>query len=226
MIRRNWIKLIADALQKDYVTALELISETNKNKLIWYKTFKANYNTETFCLASANDFFDFSKEGIDALIKDKALKDSEKIIDVGAGVGLTTLMLREKYREKYIFYNNLRGLQSKVAKKVLSSDKDFILKSAELIDTKVDTIICFEFLEHFENPCKIFETLVRNTESRKIIMQNSFGGFGYGHFPFYKINGERVRSCDAKNAFNEWLIKKNYKLKFIKKSRVIVAEKQ
>jgi len=225
MIRKYWIKLIADALQKDYVEALEVISETNKNKLIWYKTFKANYNTESFCLASANDFFDFSIDGIKAIIEHDLLKDSEKIIDIGAGVGLTTFMLKRKYKKKEFFYNNLKGIQSKVAEKILSGEKNFILKSAELVDEQADTLICFEFLEHFENPCNIFKVLMENTKAKRIIMQNSFGGFGYGHFPFYEIGGKRIRNCDAKKAFNEWLIKEKYKLNFIEKTRVVVAEK-
>lgn len=223
--RKETIKKIAKVLKISYLEACEEIMSCNTHKNDWYKSGVANYNSNWFCLQTACDFYDFTKPGLEKVFE--VLKiENKRILDVGAGTGLGMKFICEHSKNCKVFYNNLKGKQYKIAKEILSKEIiDFLICDIFEIKERFEVIFAFEFFEHFKDPCQAFEQLQKNTNAEMIIMQNSFGAFGYGHFPEYRIGGKIVKNNLAKYAFNDWLKQKRYKINEINNSRVVVVTK-
>jgi len=226
--RHNAVMVVAEHVGMSETEAYATIAMQNFHKNLWYKTGKADYNSSWFCLQTAMDFYDFTFPAIQKAIphiRDDAYYDSEytTAIDLGAGVGLSTHYLREGLPNLSICYNNTEGRQADIAAKFLDGRKGFLLYDALDICQKTDVLFAFEFFEHFDEPTEAFRRLTNQTDAELVIMQNSFGAYGYGHPPKFQFCGDTVGAKYMKILFNHWLEETGWELSF--EDRVIFARR-
>lgn len=224
--RENILYTVCNRLGINLMHGYFLISMQNWYKNKWYVEQIADYESDWFCVQTAYDFFDFTLPGLEKSYKCLEKKDIAVIMDIGAGTGLSTIFLKKNLKGKRIIYNSNSIKQSNIfadVRKEYSVRED----SSEInkLKEEANCIVLFEFLEHFEKPMKIFEMLTRKTKCKYVLMQNSFGGFGYGHYMKYLLNGKWIGKNDYKNAFLQEL-KKNWIIKPIKGSRVYFLTKR
>ncbi|MEE2769954.1 MAG: bifunctional 2-polyprenyl-6-hydroxyphenol methylase/3-demethylubiquinol 3-O-methyltransferase UbiG [Pseudomonadota bacterium] len=105
-----------------------------------------------------------------SFLKELKLKKVKKIIDIGCGAGISTNKLPD-----YFPSANITGLDAsenaiKLAQdysKIYSLNTNFIHQSAlSTIKSKYDLILCFELIEHLDNPEKLIENIAK-TISKK-----------------------------------------------------------
>ncbi len=225
LARFNCLREVSKFLKISWEKALEKMVLCNHEKNKWYETLLSDYNTDWFCFQTINDFFDFTLSGMKKLVKDDVIKDIKTAIDIGAGVGLSTMYIDDNTNID-ITYSNIKGKQIDVFRHI-SKDKNIkiIEKEASEIDEKFDALLCFEFFEHIINPVDAFISLTSKTNAKYVIMQNSFNAFGYGHHREYQfLNGTFSKDC-AKKEFLRWVEKTGFKIRKIENSRVLIAER-
>jgi SAM-dependent methyltransferase len=112
------------------------------------------------------------------------------VLDVGAGLGATTLLCKKILNPKVIYYQNLGGSQYEFAKSLFEGFNVNMITSLKEINQEIDLILCLELFEHVKTPFSFLEELMR-FNPRYIVVSNSFGSRSYGHYSTF-LKGEEV----------------------------------
>ena len=218
--RVDTMSTVAGIIGSTYKRACELLSLQNAYKLEWIKTKQADYNSDFFIFLTTSDFFDFTMPGLIELFK--CMPKFSTAIDMGAGIGLSTAMIADETGAD-ITYNNMDGMQQHVANQLFYKKFNFITGNALDINEDFEAVFCFEFFEHFSSPLDAFKRIAKNTKCKYIFMQNSFGGFGYGHHNQYTIEGKNVSNKVAGKEFIERIQRLGWHIKQVPNSRVQIV---
>lgn len=143
------------------------------------------------------------------------------IIDIGAGIGLTTLLLSLLFPKTKIIYQNIASKQKDYATHILG---DNIIKTTELIQG--DVAVCLEMFEHIKQPIDFLQKIIDECKPKYFLISNSFRSKSYGHFSKYLVDGKLVSNTKIGRMFNNILRKNNYKvLKSFWNNRPCIWEK-
>lgn len=156
-------------------------------------------------LASKDDHLNFyNLKSISEKITEKGSK--LKIVDVGCGIGYSTLALSEIFEGHEVYGTNLKGttqwdLCEKLGVNLLEDVKEI---------GKIDCILAFEYFEHFQDPVEHLKYLVATSDPEYFIIANSFGTTSVGHFLEQDYNGSKVPSKGFGRIFGNEMRKLGY----------------
>jgi 2-polyprenyl-3-methyl-5-hydroxy-6-metoxy-1,4-benzoquinol methylase len=136
--------------------------------------------------------------------------NTNSIIDLGAGIGLSTFDLSEEFINSEIYYHNLKGNQFDFAEKLLKDTKVELIENYDNIGN-IDIILAFDYFEHFENPIEELRNVIEKLQPKYIIESSDFSHAFIGHYENYIYNNERIHHKKFKKIFNTE-IEKYYKL--------------
>ncbi len=162
----------------------------------------ADYSSKEYLWVAAECFYNVSCDYVD-LISDRVV--GNRIIDYGAGLGLTTAMLKQQFPDRTIMYSNLSGSQSEFAKWLfdrLDLEID-IIENQSVPDC--DTLVAIELFEHFRNPSKEFDNIIGRLYPWEIVLSTPFKFRAHGHFPYYWIDQTLYRNDAAEEKFKQAL---------------------
>jgi SAM-dependent methyltransferase len=134
------------------------------------------------------------------------------VVDLGCGVGYSTLALSDLFPLASVLGTNVDGLQAAVARS-LGVD----LTTLPGIPPGVDLVFASEYFEHFPAPVDHLLEVVDSLDPRYLVVANSFGVAAIGHFPEYLVDGDVVSPRRTSRAFGAALRRlgyENLKLRF------------
>jgi hypothetical protein len=174
-----------------------------------WKIYSRNYLRSIIdnkSLASKDDHLNFYNfKSIYEKITEKGGK--LKIVDVGCGIGYSTLALSEIFEEHEVYGTNLKDTtQWKLCEKLGVNLKE----GTEQIG-KIDAIFAFEYFEHFQDPIEHLKYLVATSDPEFFLIANSFGTTSIGHFLEQDYNGAKVSSKGFGRIFGQEMRKLGYK---------------
>lgn len=140
----------------------------------------------------------------------------ESILDMGCGIGYTTIALSEMFVDAIIYGQNLKGtLQHKINKRIAAG-----VKNVKIVDERdflnriksVDLIFASEYFEHLLKPIDMLQDLINKFHPRYFIFANSFTHpESIGHFYFYEYNGKQYSGKEISRLFYKVLSNNGYK---------------
>lgn len=156
----------------------------------------------------------YSKKNINLLNKTTKLmslrvideiKQPDYIIDLGCGLGLTTLMLKKLFPNAKVIGTNISGTYQWDIANYISKLYDFsILETIPDIKGNI-VIIALEYFEHFLKPIDELERVL-TTKARYIICANTFNGKpSPGHFSSYSDSDIIYSGQNISRLFNKKL---------------------
>ena len=139
--------------------------------------------------------------------------DVSKILDIGNGIGLSTVNLRELFPDAQIFANNFEGSEQWKINEVLQKDANYTLLNEHLDgNERVDLIFASEYFEHIIDPIEHARELIQMFDPKYMIIANSFNTLGIGHFRSYYNGGQMVDQSKISRLFNKYLRDSGYEL--------------
>lgn len=136
--------------------------------------------------------------------------ESSKIVDLGCGFGYTTAALAEMFPRAEVIGTNLPGtVQYDIAHR-LGAGCRFSLCRLEDAGPFADLVFASEYFEHFERPIDHLQEVLKHLNPRVMLIANSFGAIGLGHFHEYEVRGCLVPGKIASAEFSAEMKKNGY----------------
>lgn len=133
-------------------------------------------------------------------------KDSELIVDMGNGVGITTAALRMMFPSSKIIGTNVEPSEQFTIALQLGETYDFtMVGDMRQITTQPDLAIAFEYFEHFEQPLQHLEQTIGATKPKRLLIANTFNQPATGHFIEYLIDDKPTHGSKLGRLFNNAL---------------------
>lgn len=146
------------------------------------------------------------------------LDDISTIVDLGAGIGYSTMALNQLFKPKKIYATQIEGTdQYKICKHLFSKvDNAEVIPSVESIDS-ADIVFASEYFEHFDRPIDHLNEVLK-LNPKMLIIANSFGvDDAIGHFVnYYDEKGNCYKGKQISRAFNNKLRESGYTNKMIR----------
>lgn len=139
-------------------------------------------------------------------------KNIKYIVDLGAGIGITTLFLSKIFPNAIIYYTNLKSKQSQCAEKMFDNyncNNIIILENCNNIN-QCDLLLSLNYFEHFYEPFKEINNVFDKLSPKFILDSTDFQHCFIGHFENYKINNEIVYYKKCSQIYKDFLNKNNY----------------
>lgn len=141
--------------------------------------------------------------------KSKSLKqlipNAKNILDLGCGLGYTTIDLKKLFPNAELFGTNFTG----------TPQWDFCLKNLDgiatmldennLPDISADIVFASEFFEHIERPMEFIDKLFLKNSPGVLVLANSFNTKSIGHFYNYKHHEGVIPQERVSKYFNDYL---------------------
>lgn len=171
----------------------------------WYENYPdfSRYQSYHYLYAGLNCFNNYSKQC--ALYAHQYLGDKniKSIVDVGAGIGLSTMLLADLFPEAKVYYNNITpSLQADFFEAHKDSKNITDITEKEMMQHgPFDMLFASEYFEHFEYPMRQTDFLLNKVGFKYLVINNSFNVRAYGHFKEFKHN----ETLTPKNMSKLWL---------------------
>lgn len=137
-------------------------------------------------------------------------KNIKTIVDLGCGIGYSTILLTELFPDATIYCTNIDDTKQMDFIKFIQKDSNFIpITNLDELPEKVDMFIGFEYFEHILNPFLHLGELIK-FDPKYFIIANSFNTRAIGHFCNYEFNDTLIPEKSASRKFNKLLRDNNY----------------
>ena len=134
------------------------------------------------------------------------LNNIKSIVDLGCGIAYTTASLKQLFPKCNVYGTNLADTKQFEFCKQMSNIYDFdVLTSVDNIDHDIDLVVASEYFEHFEEPMKEIEKVIKTINPKFLFIANSFGTYGLGHFHTHIYNDKEIPAKEMGKLFNKQL---------------------
>ncbi len=182
------------------------INEFDK-QFIKNSTENIKYEGNDYIVSMLNCFRNYSRGYV--LRTKENIGMAKSILDFGAGIGFSTILLSQLYPNSEIFYYDTSHDSKKIFKKIIT---DYSFNNITIVDKinliEPELICCFEVIEHIKNPYK-FMGEIFSFNSTYLSLTASFGTPGYGHFNKY-FDYEEIDRHQMSKYFWKWIKKSGY----------------
>jgi len=122
-------------------------------------------------------------------------KDPKVIVDLGCGIGFSTLALKQLFPNAEVFGINLKDTMQYSICNSIAKKYDFkVVESILDVPKDVDIVFASEYFEHISDPIKHLFDVIRYMSPKNLYAANSFNTRSIGHFPFYIVADELVEN--------------------------------
>lgn len=137
------------------------------------------------------------------------LDSVDSIIDLGNGLGFTTLMIARHFRNAKIYGTNLKDtLQWEFCSKTNHGEYELIQDYSTL--GHIDIVFASEYFEHIENCLEHVSDIVDKISPRIMVIANSFNTRGIGHIYNYLNYGQVIHQSLISKQFIKKMISLGY----------------
>lgn len=220
-------KAIDFILDKTKLSEEELKEEVKQLNVIWQSdninTNLSFYDSYVYCYETINCFKVYTKDNINK-VRDVLKKANVKsILDFGAGIGLSSLYLKEKFPNSSVYYYNIGTLQQNILKNLDSLNN--ITPITTLLST--DVFCAFDVFEHFQNPINEIKNILDVFQYKYLVFNNVFNySDAIGHYKIYSHSNIEFNGEEINNFFNKYLEDHyNYKLIYTDNKELTIWKK-
>ena len=137
--------------------------------------------------------------------------DATSIVDVGNGIGYSTVILSQLYPSKQTYGTNLRGTdQWKFSTEMSKRYRFQMVEDVIEIPQTGGLVFASEYFEHFQDPIKHVDHIVDAIEPKYFVIANAFNTHSIGHFETYQNYGVDVPQDKISRMFNNKLRELGY----------------
>lgn len=136
-------------------------------------------------------------------------KTNKSIIDLGCGIGYTTIALKEQYPHLEVYGTNLKDTEQWKFCKLLEQTNDINMIENHTELESVDIVFASEYFEHIISPISHLKSILK-LSPKVLIISSSFGTRGIGHFYQYEHNGKMIHMKSINKIFNDTLRANGY----------------
>lgn len=118
----------------------------------------------------------------------------KKILDFGAGIGLTTLQLASMFPSAQVTYANIPCVQAAVASslfKAFGLQNVIVTTPDKLAGLSHDTVVAVEVMEHIKDPAATLKSII-DPSTVAYVDASSFAVDMAGHYESYSFDGRTV----------------------------------
>jgi len=149
-----------------------------------YKDFSI-YFKDIYLYAALRCFVRFSKDTVLKTYSVLKNEDIKSILDYGVGIGLTTNLISDLFKNSKVYYYNLdNSIQKIYFNKIKNNDIEILNNEKDVFERKYDVIFLLELFEHIEYPIDLLHQLL-NVCNKYLVINNTFKFCAYGHFKEY-----------------------------------------
>jgi hypothetical protein len=137
--------------------------------------------------------------------------DIRIVVDLGCGLGYTTLALKQLFPTADVYGTNIPAtIQYEFASKIANGSLFHILPEINQSFGVADLVFASEYFEHFEKPIDHLKDILGHLNPKYLLIANSFGTKGVGHYNTYLHNGYAINSKKMSKVFNNILRDSGY----------------
>jgi len=195
----------------------------------WYYNMSMNnyeealkvYDDEHYILDAFDCYQSYSRDYLRSVLKSpvyKKLKNIKSFVDLGCGIGYSTIGLKEIFPKAEAYATNLKNTKQWKFCKAVSKKAGFTLVSnVDKIGHNIDLVFASEYFEHILEPISHLEDIINEISPKYLIIANSFNTKSMGHFDYYLIKKGKtpeisrfIPKSSISRLFNKFLIDKGY----------------
>jgi hypothetical protein len=190
LIHVNWLS--GQSFDRDQAIAFE---KKELDEWWWgeHYTDFSRYDSWHYLYAGLNCFNNYSKPCAFYAHQYLGDKNIKSIVDVGAGIGLSTILLADLFPDSEVYYNNIEGSLQKKFFDTHKQDRIKFISNYDLVRSdRFDMLFASEYFEHFQDSTNWTSSLLSNGRFKYLVVNNSFNVRAYGHFKDYFHKGISV----------------------------------
>jgi SAM-dependent methyltransferase len=196
----------------DVVTGVDLSQINLKHLHVlrdkWYEDFDTSvYAHEHYAKELWDCWHYYSRPYLKEVLKSEIfseIADVASVLDVGCGLGLTTVALQEMFPEAVVYGTNIIGTDQYAFAENIAEN---IVPDIRAIPNGIDLLVAFEYFEHFEDPIRHMVDIIALHDPQYMLIANSFNTVSIGHYEKY---GQYDQSKISRK-FNDFLRSRGYK---------------
>jgi len=142
--------------------------------------------------------------------KDELFQNVTTIADLGNGLGLSTVVLSEMFPQSTVYGTNFKDSDQWKYCEFLQNQYNFNLIENTESTGKIDLIFASEYFEHILEPIKHLREIIQNNSPEYLVIANSFGTVGIGHFKEYLVDEKMVSQKKISRIFFSALKENGY----------------
>jgi len=178
------------------------------------------YSDEHYMTDQFNCFREYARNYLRAISKSTKLipqplteftNDATTIVDVGNGMGYSTVILSQLYPSKKIYGTNLRDTDQWKFGTEMSKRYGFnMVEDVTEIPETGGLVFASEYFEHHLDPIKHVDHIVEAIDPKYFVIANAFNTHSIGHFETYENYGVKVPQDKISKIFNNKLRELGY----------------
>lgn len=137
-------------------------------------------------------------------------EEIKTIADLGNGIGISTAALTELFPHSTVIGTNFKESEQWKICELYANKYNFLLKEDTTQIGHIDIIFAFEYFEHIIDPISHVLEIIENNSPGYLILANSFGTVGIGHFKTYLCQGQEIDWKKISKEFNKVLKEQGY----------------
>jgi hypothetical protein len=152
----------------------------------------------------------YSKKYLKNILKiaKTTLVDVNSVIDIGNGIGYTTLGLKEIFPSADVFGLNYKD--SYQMKYCRTHTGITMVDDIKGIGKQIDLVFASEYFEHIYKPIEHLDDILDKLKPKYLIIANSFRSVSLGHFPIFEHKGQKISNKAIGRLFNKHLRDRGY----------------
>jgi len=132
------------------------------------------------------------------------------ILDLGNGIGFSTVWLKELFPDHDVYGTNYKDSEQWKFNALLSKKHNYTLIEDHTKLKNADVIFASEYFEHIQNPFEHLKEIVDTLDPKVLLIANSFNKDEAGHFRNYHDAGNIIPENKASRLFNKRLFDMGY----------------
>ena len=118
--------------------------------------------------------------------KNRLFPEVKSVLDLGNGLGMTTVALTEMFTDASVTGTNLKISEQWKFCELLQKSYSFDMREDSKELGHVDLVFALEYFEHIHDPIAHVEEIIEHNKPKYMVICNSFGTIGIGHFKTYE----------------------------------------
>lgn len=182
------------------------------------------YDDKYYFLDAFDCYQSYSRDYLIRVLKSSVydkLKNIKSFVDLGCGIGYSTIWLKEMFPNAKAYATNLKNTkQWTFCKAIFKKYEVNLIESTNEINHNVDLVFASEYFEHILEPIDHLEDIINRLSPKYLIIANSFNTKSIGHFDYYSCKPDHhklmpeiyrfIPKSKISRLFNKFLIDKGY----------------
>ncbi|MDX2277751.1 MAG: hypothetical protein NW206_20050 [Hyphomonadaceae bacterium] len=187
----------------------------------WYAPLRNGGGAPDYGVYAEDDYlaevwlcwFNYSRAAIGLLPQHLPKLAPASVVDLGNGLGVSTVALKQAFPSARVIGTNLRDTTQWKTNEHLAEryGYEFVGGVGE-ISGGADLVFASEYFEHFHDPLPHLRDVLSTLRPRALLIANAFNVDSIGHFDTYHHNGGMVSGADMSKLFNAEMRRHGYEV--------------